>query len=62
MQSSSGNFSRWFIFHQSLAHADDIIHGIAEPTVEFDDRLIGGANLQVDFWAAYLAKPAFGFR
>ena len=46
---------------QSLPHADDVVGGITDTAIKFNDGVIGGANLQINFRAAGVAKEAFGF-
>jgi hypothetical protein len=44
------------IMFQSLAHTDDIINCIAEPTVKLNDTMVGSPNLQIDFGTPGLSE------
>ena len=44
------------IMFQSLAHTNDIINCIAEPTVKLNDTMVGSPNLQIDFGTPGLSE------
>ena len=46
---------------QSLAHAHDLLHDVAQTAVEFDSPIIGRPNLQIDLRAACRPQPPFRF-
>jgi len=46
---------------QTLAHADDAVGGITEPAVKFNDGVVGGPDLEIDFGTTGVAKEALGF-
>jgi hypothetical protein len=46
---------------QALPHADDVVGGITDTAIKFNDGVVGGSDLKIDFWAAGVAKDALGF-
>lgn len=56
----SGGFGERFIGRQPLPHADDIVTAETETLVEGDDRLVGGANEQIDFGTTAFAEKPLG--
>jgi len=49
------------IMLQSLAHTDDVVNCVAEPSVKLNDPVVRSPNLQIDFWTPGLPEQSFCF-